>query len=84
MRAAQIFLLVAWLILVPLFGYLLSTRRHMKRVVRAQSTHRQDELDALSSVMQGGQLQGKVQSEAAEDKGTATATTIKTVQKGDK
>lgn len=54
MRAAQIFLLVAWLILVPLFGYLISTRRHMKKIVRAHSAHRQEELDALASVLHEG------------------------------
>ncbi len=54
MRASQIFLIVAWFILVPLFGYLISTRRHMKKVVRTRNAGRQEELDALAGVMRGG------------------------------
>src|SRR4028119_2226825 len=34
--AAQVALIVAWLILVPLFGYLISTRRRLKKGVRGK------------------------------------------------
>ena len=49
-NAANAFLILSWLILVPLFGYLLRTRRRLKRVVRRQDEQRQQELDALGSV----------------------------------
>ena len=52
-RAGNVFLVAAWFILVPLFGYLLSTRRRMKRVVRARTAHKQEELDALAAAMRG-------------------------------
>ncbi len=52
MRASQIFLIVAWFILVPLFGYLISARRHIKKVVRTRNLHRQEELDALAMAVQ--------------------------------
>ena len=54
MRAANVFLIAAWFILVPLFGYLISTRRQMKRVVRARSAQRQAELDALANALREG------------------------------
>gem|GEM_PF-6056459 len=54
MRASTIFLIAAWFILVPLFGYLISTRRHMKRIVRTRTAQRQAELDALASALREG------------------------------
>jgi hypothetical protein len=51
MRASTIFLIAAWFILVPLFGYLISTRRHMKRIVRVRTAQRQAELDALANAL---------------------------------
>jgi hypothetical protein len=51
LRASNVFLIAAWFILVPLFGYLISTRRQMKRVVRTRSARRQEELDALARVL---------------------------------
>jgi hypothetical protein len=53
-RASNVFLIAAWFILVPLFGYLISARRQMKRVVRARSARRQEELDALANVLSQG------------------------------
>ncbi|HKP52589.1 MAG TPA: hypothetical protein VJ183_08045 [Chloroflexia bacterium] len=58
MRAANIFLITAWFILVPLFGYLISTRRHMKRVVRTRTAQRQAELDALATALREGSVGG--------------------------
>lgn len=55
MGAAQIALVVAWLILVPLFGYLLRTRRQLKKVVRKQTIRQEEELDALGSLSTLGQ-----------------------------
>ncbi len=50
LAAAQIALVLAWLILVPLFGYLLRTRRHLKKVVRKQTVRQEEELEALGSL----------------------------------
>ncbi|HEX8229709.1 MAG TPA: hypothetical protein VF826_10405 [Chloroflexia bacterium] len=50
--AAQVALIVAWLILVPLFGYLISTRRRLKKVVRRKEVRQQEELSALSTLGQ--------------------------------
>ncbi len=50
--ASQVALIVAWLILVPLFGYLISTRRRLKRVVRRREARQQEELAALGSLGQ--------------------------------
>ncbi len=50
MRAAQIALIIAWLVLVPLFGYLLRTRRRIKRVVRKRHEQSETELQALAEV----------------------------------
>jgi uncharacterized membrane protein YfcA len=50
--AAQVALIVAWLILVPLFGYLLSTRRRLKKVVRRKEARQQEELSALGTLGQ--------------------------------
>ena len=50
--AAQVALIVAWLILVPLFGYLISTRRRLKKVVRRKEALRQEELSALGTLGQ--------------------------------
>ncbi|HYO50223.1 MAG TPA: hypothetical protein VEW94_10265 [Chloroflexia bacterium] len=49
-NAATAFLVLAWLILVPIFGYLISVRRHTKRVVRKQDEQRKQELDALANI----------------------------------
>ena len=49
-NAATAFLVLAWLILVPLFGYLISIRRRTKRVVRKQDEQRKEELDALANI----------------------------------
>lgn len=48
--AAQLALILAWLILVPLFGYLLRTRRQLKKVVRKQTVLQEEELGALGSL----------------------------------
>lgn len=48
--AAQIALLVAWLILVPLFGYLLRTRRQLKKKVYKKAVREEQELEALGSL----------------------------------
>ena len=50
--AAQVALIVAWLILVPLFGYLLSTRRRLKKVARRKEARQQEELSALGTLGQ--------------------------------
>lgn len=50
--AGQVALIVAWLILVPLFGYLISTRRRLKKVVRRQEVRQEEELAALGSLSQ--------------------------------
>jgi cytochrome c biogenesis protein CcdA len=50
--AAQVALIVAWLILVPLFGYLISTRRRLKKVVRRKEALQQEELSALGTLGQ--------------------------------
>ena len=47
-RAALVFLVLAWIILVPMFVYLLRTRRQLKRVAHERDTQRQKELDALA------------------------------------
>lgn len=52
MGASQVALIVAWLILVPLFGYLISTRRRLKRVVRHKEARQQEELSALGTLGQ--------------------------------
>ena len=49
-NAANAFLILAWLILVPLFGYLLRTRRYTKRIVRQREERRQAELEAQAPV----------------------------------
>ena len=49
-NAATAFLVLAWLILVPTFGYLISVRRRTKRVVRKQDEQHKQELDALASI----------------------------------
>lgn len=49
-RAAVAFLVLAWIILVPVFAYLLRTRRHLKKVSRVQDVRKQQELDALASL----------------------------------
>ena len=63
-RAGNIFLIVAWFILVPLFLYLISTRRHIKRAVRkreaAHSEQRRAELDALGEMFGPGSNGDKV------------------------
>ncbi len=48
--ASQVALIVAWLILVPLFGYLISTRRRLKKVVRHREVRQQEELSALGTL----------------------------------
>ena len=50
--ASQVALIVAWLILVPLFGYLLSTRRRLKKVVRRKEARQEEELSALGTLGQ--------------------------------
>ncbi|HEX8600871.1 MAG TPA: hypothetical protein VF952_20415 [Chloroflexia bacterium] len=50
--AAQVALIVAWLILVPLFGYLISTRRRLKKVARRKEVRQQEELSALGTLGQ--------------------------------
>ncbi len=47
---AQVALIVAWLLLVPLFGYLISTRRRLKKVVRRREARQQEELAALGTL----------------------------------
>ncbi|MEA2575851.1 MAG: hypothetical protein QOH93_3149 [Chloroflexia bacterium] len=47
--ASQVALIVAWLILVPLFGYLISTRRRLKKVLRHKEARQQEELSALGT-----------------------------------
>lgn len=49
-RAAVAFLVLAWLVLVPVFVYLLRTRRQLKKVSRGQAVRKQQELDALASL----------------------------------
>ena len=49
-RAALAFLVLAWIILVPVFVYLLRTRRQLKKVSRVQDARKQQELDALASL----------------------------------
>ena len=49
-NAAVAFLVLAWIILVPVFIYLLGTRRQLKRVSRVQQAQREQELDALASL----------------------------------
>ncbi len=62
MGASQVALIVAWLILVPLFGYLISTRRRMKKIVRRHEARRQEELAAL------GTLSEEIQGETTDDR----------------
>ena len=50
--AAQVAFIIAWLILVPLFGYLISTRRRLKKVVRRREARQEEELAALGSLSQ--------------------------------
>jgi len=52
--AGNVFLIAAWFILVPLFGYLISARRQAKRVVQARAVRKQEELDALAAVAREG------------------------------
>jgi hypothetical protein len=66
-NAATAFLVLAWLILVPLFGYLISVRRRSKRVVRMQNEQRNQELDALANI---GSVMGS--EEGARDQGSGT------------
>ena len=49
-RAALAFMVLAWIILVPTFVYLLRTRRQLKKVVRAREEKTQEQLDALAEV----------------------------------
>ncbi|MEO6458627.1 MAG: hypothetical protein ABIO92_10225 [Chloroflexia bacterium] len=49
-RAAVAFLVLAWIILTPVFVYLLRTRRQLKKVSRVQDAYKQQELDALASL----------------------------------
>ena len=49
-RAAVAFLVLAWIILVPVFVYLLRTRRQLKKVLRVQDSRKKQELDALASL----------------------------------
>lgn len=48
--AGQIALVLAWLLLVPLFGYLISTRRRLKKVAKRREVRQQEELSALASL----------------------------------
>jgi hypothetical protein len=50
MGASRAFLVVSWLILVPLFIYLLSTYRRTKRVVQKRTAHEAEELAALAGI----------------------------------
>lgn len=50
MAASTVLLVIAWLLLVPLFGYLLRTRRRIKKVLRQQSAQSEQELEALASI----------------------------------
>ncbi|HEX8218457.1 MAG TPA: hypothetical protein VF914_04490 [Chloroflexia bacterium] len=59
--AAQVALIVAWLILVPLFGYLISTRRRLKKVVRRKEARQQEELSALGTL--GQEIEGEMKDE---------------------
>lgn len=59
--AAQVALIVAWLILVPLFGYLISTRRRLKKVARRKEARQEEELAALSSLSKEIEEQGRDQ-----------------------
>jgi hypothetical protein len=67
-RASNVFLIAAWFILVPLFGYLISARRRMKQVVRTRSARRQEELDALASVLS---QESGVRSQGSESEGAS-------------
>ncbi len=49
-QAAVAFLVLAWIVLVPVFVYLLRTRRQLKKVSRIQQIQRDQELDALASL----------------------------------
>ncbi len=49
LNAARAFLLLSWLILVPLFVYLLTTYRRNKTAYRRQLQQREKELEALGS-----------------------------------
>lgn len=50
MTASTVLLIIAWLLLVPLFGYLLRTRRRLKKRVRQQNAQQEQELEALASI----------------------------------
>lgn len=47
--AGQAFLILAWLILVPLFGFLLSAYRRSGRVTRRREKRQEQELEALAA-----------------------------------
>ena len=49
-QAGLAFLVLAWIVLVPVFVYLLRTRRQLKKVSRVQQAQREQELDALASL----------------------------------
>lgn len=49
-NASIAFLILAQLILLPTFVYLLRTRRRLKRVARTRDEQKQEELDALAGV----------------------------------
>ena len=48
--AGTAFLVLAWVILVPVFVYLIGTRRRLKKATRAREAQRTQELDALASL----------------------------------
>lgn len=62
--ASLAFLILAQLILLPTFVYLLRTRRSLKRVARTREARRKEELDALAGV--GGLLAGEEKKENAD------------------
>ena len=49
-NAGVAFLVLAWIVLVPIFVYLLRTRRRLKKVSRIQQAQRDQELEALASL----------------------------------
>jgi hypothetical protein len=68
--AGQVFLIAAWLILVPLFGFMLRAYRATKRVVRRKEERQEEELAALSALagrLGEGSVSGEQGSEVSEE-----------------
>jgi hypothetical protein len=71
MSASRAFLIVSWLILVPLFIYLLSTYRRTKRVSQKRTAREAEELAALAGI--SGRL---VADEPEEEEDTGQSSSI--------